>query len=206
MYATRDELKDYLKDSQLAQGASVNALLDTILTRASRIVDEICGKQDFGFESVTATTRTFDGRGTKKLFVPDLQSITTLECKLDGTQGTVWTAVPSADRFLEPHTRPSGHPARWVELADQISGSVFTYPQGKGTVRITGTWGWAAVPNEVTEATLEIAVRIFRARAAGFGDVVGMATDAGDQIVITKSLAALTHTILKDYARKAAFA
>lgn len=205
-YATKEQLKEYLKASQLAQGGTINALLDTILIRCSRAIDTLCDRGDDGFLSAAATV-LFDGRNTKKLFPQrPIQSLTAIDVKLGGTIDTTWTSVPLTDLFLEPADRRTGAPALWIELADFPTGAVFVFPKGKRTVRVNATWDYPAIPTVVEEVTLELAVRVFQARGAGFSDIVGVASDEVDQIIVTKAIPALGKEILKKLTREPVFA
>lgn len=205
-YATKEQLKEYLKDDDVVQAGTVDVLLDAILIRCSRALDTLAKVPVDGFTANVATL-LFDGRNTKKLFPQrGIVSVTTLEVKLDGTQGTTWTAVPAADYFLEPATKRPDQPYLWIELADFTSGSVFVFPKGKRTVRVNGTWDRASIPTDIEEITLELAVRTYRARGSGFGDMVGLSTDQVDQLIITKALPALGKDVLKRFTRESVFA
>jgi hypothetical protein len=76
----------------------------------------------------------------------------------DGTFETTWTA---SDYQLLPFSRPDGWPYTSIQA---IGGLRFPHPTGSGRsdrVRITGVWGWAAVPTSVKQACLMKAAKLF---------------------------------------------
>jgi hypothetical protein len=62
-------------------------------------------------------------------------------------------------------------------LNSQFGGTFWPIsPYGQAMVKITGTWGWPAVPPEIEEATRLLTIRQFRRfdsplGVAGFGDL-----------------------------------
>ncbi len=78
------------------------------------------------------------------------------------------------------------------------------FSPGKNTIKITGKFGWnttssTGVPDDIKEATIEIAVRMYRSRAAGFSDVVGI--DQMGTAVFTKALPSSVRMTLDAYRR-----
>lgn len=146
-----------------------DALLELAVESASRLIDAY-------------TQRTFYNAGTAtRLFVPqdnyvteidDLITITKLETGDDFE--VTWAAK---DYQLEPLNGVvdgvTGHPATRIRAIDDY---LFDLEDGEATVKVTGTWGWSAVPTAVKQATVIQAARIFKRNdsplgIAGFGDM-----------------------------------
>jgi hypothetical protein len=167
-YLTLSEVKAQLVDMDTGS----DAFLTSLITRASRDVDRLTGQF---FDLSTSVTRTFDGDGSRILFLPwawPLNAVTTLTVKA-GTNGSPQT-VASTDYFLEPGGRPNGWPARWIELSDQSTSGYGYFGAGKRTISITGDFGWAATPDEIKEVCLELVVRGWRMRGSGDSEAIGL--------------------------------
>jgi hypothetical protein len=148
-----------------------DSLLELAVESASRMIDSY-------------TQRYFYNAGTAvRLFVPadnyiteidDLVTLTTLQTS-DGDQfGTTWQTY---DYQLEPLNGVvdglTSHPATRIRAVDNY---LFNLLDGEATVRITGVWGWSAVPTAVKQAAVIQAARIFKRNdsplgVAGFGDM-----------------------------------
>lgn len=78
-------------------------------------------------------------------------------------------------------------------------GHALAYPYAGGWVAgvpytITANFGYSAVPDDIKEACLEIAVRIWRGRDAGFSDVVGV--EGGGAVGYNGQLPAMVKMVL----------
>lgn len=169
MYVTRAQLKATLS---LSGETFADADIDAALTAASRMVDGYCRRRfwaDADANQVRLYTPSLPGR----VAIDDLVTLTALEedLDLDGVYETPWVlgtdfvlapANAAADGL--PYTQVVVHPA-----GNRRFGS-FRYPN---TIRLTGKFGWPAVPGEVVQATSILAGRLLkRAREAPLGVVV----------------------------------
>lgn len=193
-YAALAEVKQLLTDL----GDDHNTLIGVLLTRASRLIDDKCHRAVDAF-APTIATKQFDGTGRRTLFVPDLASVAAngLEVKLDGTGGSVWTIVPTADFFLEPTDRDT-RPAQWIELSDAPTGDVSVFPAGKRTVRIAGSWGFAAIPEPIKSATLDLVIDYWRTRGAAGVDPVELVGPMS-QPIWPRALPSRVWGVIQDY-------
>lgn len=189
-YVTLANVKaQYLPDL----GTDYDAFLTAAITRASRDIDRLTGSF---FDLKAGITNLFDGTDAGRMYgyFPDpssgladvlpsgrrfvlprawpLASVTTLRVK-QTTNGSFVT-VPAGDFFLEPSGRPTGHPARWIELSDIPTSGVVSFGRGKRTIEITGDWGWTLTPEEIQEVAYELVVRAFKMRGAGQSDQGGV--------------------------------
>ncbi|HEC23056.1 MAG TPA: hypothetical protein ENI95_09075 [Chloroflexi bacterium] len=154
-YTTVSALKGYLRIS----GTGDDALLGDLVTRASRMIDDHCGR----WFSAETQTRYYDAVGAhitgQLLFLDaDLLSVTTL-VNGDGTE------VSSDDYIL----RPVNWPPYFGIALKTSSGLGWTYTDSpEKAIRVTGTWGYSATPPEpIVHATIRLAAWLYRQRDTG---------------------------------------
>ncbi|WP_433519045.1 phage head-tail connector protein [Nonomuraea sp. CA-143628] len=153
-YATLADLKTQVGITDTAR----DALLNNALAAASRAIDKKTGRR-FWLDD-TAVQRTFnpfgrtvrDERG-ELLLIDDIGTLTGL--LVETGSGSSWTAATSYE------TAPDN------ALLDEQAITGLLLPAGSwGTtmtrVRITARWGWPTVPDEIMQATLLQAGRLFR--------------------------------------------
>ena len=148
-----------------------DTLLELAVESASRMVDSYT--QRYFYNAGTAT-RLFAPQDSYVTEIDDSISISVLQTSDGDTFGTTWAAK---DYQLEPLNGNvdglTGHPATRIRAVDDF---LFTVLDGEATVRITGVWGWSAVPIAVKQATVIQAARIFKRNdsplgIAGFGEM-----------------------------------
>lgn len=125
-----------------------DALLTLALTSASRFIDEHCGRRFFLDPS--ATERTFVTSSGGVLLLDDIGD----EAGVLVTTGTVAAPVAVTDFDLLPRNAIA---RGWA--AESISSA--TWAAGV-TVRVTARWGWPAIPDQIVQATLIEAARIYK--------------------------------------------
>ena len=148
-----------------------DALLELAVESASRMVDSYT--QRYFYNGGTAT-RLFAPQDSYVTEIDDLITLTTLQTSDGDDFGTTWAAK---DYQLEPLNGIvdglTGYPATRIRAVDDF---LFNVLDLEATVRITGVWGWSAVPTAVKQATVIQAARIFKRNdsplgIAGFGDM-----------------------------------
>jgi len=148
-----------------------DAMLELAVESASRLVDSYT--QRYFYNAGTAT-RIFAPQDSYVTEIDDLITLTTLQTSDGDEFDTVWAAK---DYQLEPLNGVvdglTGYPATRIRAVDDF---LFNVLDGEATVRITGVWGWAAVPIAVKQATIIQASRIFKRNdsplgIAGFGEM-----------------------------------
>ena len=155
-----------------------DTLIGTLVDQVNAFVESYTGRQIGPW--ATASTFSFhhfpkdvDDLGRIFPFPQGLSSLTTLEVR-DYTGGTL-TTVPATDWYLWPQAqqRDPGWPATEIHMTDVPSasnGQPF-FAAGYETVRLTGNFGWSAIPADVTELAINLALALWRSRAAGTSDV-----------------------------------
>lgn len=145
--------------------------LERALISASRAVDDICGRRFYPDTDATSI-RYFTAFDQCSVTIDDLVTLTTLETDLtgDGVYETTWV---SSDYQLEPiNSVLDGYP--YTEIVRKTFGTKYFPYCVRNGVKVTGKFGWSAVPSQVESATLMLAGRYMkRVREAPFG-VVGV--------------------------------
>lgn len=172
-YATLAQLKAYLP----ATGVADDPALMDLLERASRAIDTYCNRPVDAFAPrPNPETRTVYGTGTTRLYVPELLELVSVI----GPGGPVPAAL-----VRSALCRLNGQ-----YLADE--------PWELGApYQVTGRWGFATTPLDITEACLQLAVRWWRGKDEAFSGVVGAI--AQDRTIIERDFPPAVRRLLAPY-------
>ncbi len=189
-YATLDDLQAWTQVAGAAKAGQIELVLDA----ASRAIDDWCQRhfwQDGTIASPVA--RVFAACDTRAVDLGPFNDLTALVVPVvetdaagDGTFETVWAAT---DIELLPLNRPDGRPYREILAVGSNRFPVATSGR-TGRVRVTGVWGWAAVPGPVKTACLIKAARLLTrmqspngiAGVGDFGPIRITRTEDGDVV------------------------
>lgn len=148
-----------------------DTLLELAVEAASREIDGACERQFYQ----TATTRIYTPRDSYITDIDDLVSLTSIKTSsgADGTFDTTWT---STDYQLEPLNSIAGGIPTPATSIRAVGDYTFPISGGEATVQVVGTFGFEAVPIQITQATVILGSRIFKRNdsplgVAGFGDI-----------------------------------
>jgi hypothetical protein len=146
-------------------------LLELAVEAASREIDGSTERQFFQ----TSATRIYTPRDSYITEIDDLVSLTTLKTSTaaDTIFDTTWDPT---DYQLEPLNGLAGGIITPANTIRAVGDYAFPIDGGSATVEVTGTFGFAAVPTAITQATVILASRIFKRNdsplgVAGFGDI-----------------------------------
>lgn len=170
-YASADQLVEHLSLSSQDQSRD-DALLQRAVNVASAQIARKCGRR---FDTVTAAARTYGPDGSRVLGVDDISTLSGLIVKTDpGADGTFETTLTIGTDFI---VRPANaiaqdEPVTSLEL---VTGCWPVSWTGRDTVQVTAAWGWPSVPDDIVEATLLQAARLYKRKntpdgIAGAGD------------------------------------
>ena len=169
----------------LAEVKAALRVTDTIDDSLISIAIEAASREIDGY-----TERFFYNAGTAvKLFLPedsflteidDLITLNKLETSSDGDAFDIEWSDPEYQ--LEPLNGVVGgleHPFTRIRAVDNKLFPVWDLKNTnayKATVRVTGVWGWPAIPSAINQATILLAMRQFKRfdsplGVAGFGDI-----------------------------------
>jgi hypothetical protein len=160
-YATLDELKSWLGITD----ATDNIVLGKKLDEACRNADEHLGR--FFYQTAAGTALYYTADKYESLLIDDCVALTEVATDEDGdrTYETVWAA---GDYDLTPYNA-AGKDRPYTKIAVTPLGDYY-FPAGvaKG-VKLTGTWGWPKVPEQISGAVLMRAARLFKRRETPTG-------------------------------------
>jgi hypothetical protein len=165
-YATLAEVKAAMR---IIDGVD-DDLLELAIDAASRQIDGHCERVFYS----TETARVYTALDNYLVEIDDLAAITELLTSSDGDGfDTTWT---STDYQLEPLNGQAGgisSPATFIRATGD-----FLFPRlgQEALVKVTGTFGWSAIPTAIKQATLILAQRQFKRYdsplgVAGIGDI-----------------------------------
>lgn len=161
-YATLAEIKAALA----IEDTNDDTALEAAITAASRMIDDYTGRFFYKDGTVgSPVIRYFSTPDFYNCQIDDIVSISeiAIDTNFDQTYGVVFA---TSDYLVEPVNAPR---KGWPYTRLLASGAyVFPayIPQG---VRVTGVWGWSAVPSEISMATLIQASRLFARKQSPFG-------------------------------------
>ena len=184
VYATEEQLKTY--SFQMGHGDAIRH--EEVLPRASETIDLACGlgRGYFGIAGSSPTVKRFRTQTAKRLRVAPY---------LCGSIGFVeYTSLddlaPEYDEFTDDNE------TRWL-LAQ--SGECWIPDQ---TVEVTALWGWTETPEEIVQATLELAIAIWRGRDSAYARVV---TDVNGGNTVFAALPDRAKFVCEKWRRRRAF-
>tara|TARA_R110000822_G_scaffold10078_7_gene38479 strand:- start:5668 stop:6258 length:591 start_codon:yes stop_codon:yes gene_type:complete len=145
-------------------------LLELAIDAASRQIDGHCERVFYS----TETARVYTALDNYLVEIDDVAAITELKTSSDGDGfDTTWA---STDYQLEPLNGQAGgisSPATFIRATGD-----FLFPRlgQEALVKVTGTFGWSAIPTAIKQATLILAQRQFKRYdsplgVAGIGDI-----------------------------------
>lgn len=175
-YITSTEMKSTL---EITGETYADADIDNAIEAASRVIDAYKGTRFFP----TTETRTYTPPGCydsyhESLQIYDLNGSTaivvTVDENGDGVYETTWTR--DTDFYLEPQDADlTNKPWNAITLRQQGGRQ---WPRIQNSVQVTGSFGWATAPGQVTEACSILANRYLkRTRETPYG-IVTIGTDA----------------------------
>ncbi len=166
LYITAAELK---AARDLSGYTFADADIDRAILAASRTIDQACRRR-FWLDPDATSVRYYTPERSDRLEVDDLVAVTSVATDLNGDGTYEYTMVATTDyRSYPANAAADGWPYT-AFVQNRLSGRYF--PCGEQSVKVTGQFGWAAVPGPVAQATLILAARyLSRTRDATYGIV-----------------------------------
>lgn len=173
-----------------ATAAALKSLVNISDTTDDTLIGNICDRVNMYIETtagrvlapISSTTYLFDGNDRTEINLTNpvdkapmggIRAITLLEFQ-SYTGSATWDTVASTEYFLRQRIGMTG-PFERLVFTDQPTGSYFIFPKGMSNIRVTGTAGWAAIPDDITELALDLAARAWSGRQMGYTDADGAA-------------------------------
>ena len=158
--------------------------LDGLLVQATDYISNVvCGGRRFFRDPLGTGTTTLDldidHRGQHTLSLArgrelDIVSLTSMSIAAYTGQSYDSVSDGSDGFYLLPDAPRHGHPYDDVVLSD-VAPTYAWFPTGRRTVRLVGVFGWAAVPELVRRATIDLVRWMWNSRGRE-GEPVGLST------------------------------
>jgi hypothetical protein len=137
--------------------------LSTAVAATNRAIVRYCGRSFETVTSASASARTFAPKTPTLCYTDDFHTTDGLIVKTDAADdGTYETTLTvNTDYFLEP---TNGIEDGLTVPYHRIRSTSWLFPQcsTRPSVQVTAAWGWASVPDEVKQAGLLKAARLFK--------------------------------------------
>jgi hypothetical protein len=166
-YAALSDVKAALR----IQDSVDDSLLEMAIESASRLIDGYTYRY---FYNAGTATRNFVAEDSYLTIIDDLISI--LELKTTDEIGSEYVTWTAADYQLQPvNGRIDGLSVPYTSILS-TDNLLFNKLGEQALVRVTGVWGWSAVPIAIKQATIIQSSRIYKRLdsplgVAGFGDL-----------------------------------
>jgi hypothetical protein len=164
-YCTLADLKAALR----VQDSIDDSLLELAIESASREIDGYCERVFYS----TSGTRVYAPTNIYTVTTDDIISVTTLKSSSDGvTYDITWA---TSDYQLEPLNGVAGGlvtPFTRIRATGNYlmpSFSVGTFYELEALIQVVGVFGWSAVPAAIRQATVILAMRLFKRLDAPLG-------------------------------------
>ncbi|HEY5880107.1 MAG TPA: hypothetical protein VIU11_14450 [Nakamurella sp.] len=203
-YASVDELRDFVRIDDVAD----DTIIEAALSASSRAIDYACDPRPEHFRQFgqtdavedryfTASRRGYDTpvRGQWVALVDDIATAVGLVVAADGGSGA-YTPVEGTT-LLPRNAAAHGRPATAILFAGS---SMPTPPASADAVKVTGTWGWPAIPTAIHEACLMQSSRLIARRDAPFG--VAGSPETGTEIRLLARLDPDVELMVRPYILK----
>jgi len=154
-YCTLAELKAALKITDILD----DTLLETSINSASRMIDQYCNR--YFYSTAAGQVRYFTPTDSLTCWIDDCQTIT--ELKTASVDPTIFdTTWASTDYQVNPRNGLANGGYSPITYITAIDNYLFPTYGEQALVKITGTFGWNAVPDAIKFATIIQASRLFK--------------------------------------------
>lgn len=182
------ELEEVKSTLNLSGQSFADLDLANAIASASRGIDSACGRR-FWPDTDATQVRYYTPDSSYRLMIDDLVTLTSVLVDQDGDGTFEETWTNGTDFVLQPVNNPSEYPARPYESLVKRKLGRYYLPCGvEHSVKVTGKFGWAAVPPDIKTATTILAVKMMkRMREAPFGIVSFGGADSSAAMRIAKT-------------------
>lgn len=164
-YATLAQVKAALRITDSVD----DSLLEMAIESASRAIDQYTARN---FYNAGTAVRYYAPSDSLNVEIDDMISLVSLQTMSDDEQvyDTTWA---SDDYQLEPLNGIVDGISQPYNHIRAVGDYTYLTLAGEATVKVTGIWGWNAVPIQVTQATVIQASRIFKRLDSPLGIISG---------------------------------
>lgn len=154
-----------------------DTMISELIDQVSDWVQSYTGRK---LVPVSSTTYVFDTVAGYTLRIPiGIRTISSMGVNNSTHQpdsAGSYTTVTSADYLLRPKTQdgPGGWPFTEVRIRrGSLTGTISSFGNIENGCTITGTWGFAVTPPEITSVAIDATVAAYQARKNGASGVIG---------------------------------
>ena len=175
--------------------------VDTAIAAASRAVDRFCGRRFW--QDSALVTREYFADNSLDCMVDDISTATGLIVKTDlNSTGTFDTTLTITTNFILLPTNAADEvpvqPYTQIRVVDAGVSQFPVWNNGRPGVQITAKFGWPAVPDDVTKATIIQACQLYKAGDAVFG---GLSFGDGTSLRVRNGLNPMAESLLEYYCK-----
>jgi len=173
-YCTSTEVKAVMPDT--TWGSTYDAMLTTLCSRASRLIDGLLKRNAGAFYVTADSTLYLDGAGERELWTPELAAAPTSVSVSSNGSLTVYTAWAATDYICWPYNwQAMGVPITRLDI-DSVNGTQTGWWDYPKSVKIVGRLGFSiTVPDEIKQAAIIQTTRWFKRGQQAYKDVGAIA-------------------------------
>jgi hypothetical protein len=177
LYVTAEELK---ATRELKGQTFADQDIELAIAAASRGIDQLCGRR-FWLDTDSTQVRYYTPVSRTLALTDDIETLTSLVIDQDGDGTFEQTWVENTHFTLEPLNAPADGWPQW-RIRPHPRSSMGTLPRYPRSVKVTGAFGWPAVPDTVKQFAAILAGKLLlRSREAPFG-IVTFGADAAARL------------------------
>jgi len=188
-YATLAEFKASVGITDSTDDTALQSVLDA----TDQLINNYCDTK-VGFGQTASQARYYTTGNLSFVLTDPIVSVSSLQTDDDG-DGTYETTWASTDYILSP--RNAALDSRPYTEVDTAPNEPKLFPLTYLAVKITGVYGWPAVPSAVKQAALIQAGAVWSSRIAPFG-VIG-SQDLGGVMRMSRALHPEAQVLLEPY-------
>ena len=163
-YTTQAEFKAFqtVRGGSSSTDTADDAVIDSIIEAVSRRIDELVGRRFW--KNGTDEIRYFQTDDSYKVKIGDLGASPTT-VSVDYSDNRTYTNLVAADWEAEPvNAALDGKPYTQIVIAPSNLTSAY-FPTCRRGVKVTGKFGFPAVPADIKELCLEITLNVYQSRS-----------------------------------------
>lgn len=169
-YCSEADIREHVGDTEF--NTLSTSLIERAINAVSRAIDTYCGfpKRRFWKDVSPSARDYFVDMYTDELFIGDLATSSGVIVQTDTGDGTFSVTWSPTEYVLAPLNIDQNGTAYAFTKVHAVGARLFpTSRVHRPTVRITGTHGWSAIPDEVTQACVIRTTSILKRKDAPFG-------------------------------------
>jgi len=192
-YTTLADVKAQMPESGLVTSTDYDALISTLITPASRLIDRYLGAPDNYFSPSTDNeTRYYDGNNDYEITIDPFASVTSLGVSLSGgLASTDYTAYSSSDYILEPYNAALNNRPYNKICIDVVNSTADPFPRYKKAVKVVAAFGnYPTIPDLIAQAARVQTLHFFMRAKSAYQN-----QSAGENVVATNVAGGLSEDV-----------